>query len=213
MGYAASLTILTTCKTEMSVTSSTDDDYITYLIKAVSDYIASRCNRNFTYSAAWSENVAAYAQPRLIVTHTPVISVTSITYNGSTISSDTYSLVDAGKGWIFNRSGWYWTAALYPNIAQDPYVGSENALYAVTYAGGYVTPQQAADNVALTRSLPYDLEQACVQGVVSLYRARGQDQRISQESLLSYSVGYREVEEVSAVANVIRRYRRIGTGR
>jgi hypothetical protein len=105
MGYAASLTTLTTVKTEMSITSSTDDDYITYLIKAVSDHIAGRCNRNFTYSAAWSEAVPAYAQTRLIVTHTPVVSVTSITYNGSTVSSDAYSLADAGKGWIFNRSG------------------------------------------------------------------------------------------------------------
>jgi hypothetical protein len=100
-------------------------------------------------------------------------------------------------------------------VTQDPYVGSEGDLYTVTYAGGYVTPQQAADNVLLTRSLPYDLEQACVQGVVAMYRGRGQDQRIAQESLLSYSVSYSqsEVEEITAVANVIRRYRRIGTGR
>lgn len=213
-GYAPSLTTLATVKTELSIPTltTTDDAYLTNLISSLSDYISSRCNRVFTYSAAWVENLPAYASTRLIVKHTPVVSITSITYNGGTIASTEYTLADTGKGWIYRATGWYWTASFFSNVGHDPYVGSEGDLYAVTYVGGYVTPQQAVDSVG-TRNLPYDLEDACVQAVVSRYQSRGQDRRIMQESLLSASVSYRDVDEIPEVASAIRRYRRIGTGR
>jgi len=43
------------------------------------------------------------------------------------------------------------------------------------------------------RTLPYDLEQACIDGVVSLYRQRGTDGHIASEALGDASVSYRAV--------------------
>lgn len=215
-GYAPSLTTLAAVKTELSIPTltTTDDDYLTSVICRVSDYIASRCNRVFTYSAAWAESVPAYASTKLVVTHTPVVSITSITYNSGAVDSSTYSLSDVNKGWIYRNTGWSWTASFYGNVGQDVYAGSEGNLFVVTYSGGYVTPQQAADAVG-TRNLPYDLEDACILGVVSRYRTRGQDRRVTQESLMSASVSYGDgdIGEIPEVASAICRYRRIGTGR
>lgn len=213
-GYAPSLTTLETVKSDLGLAVTTYDDVLTYLIKVASDAIANRCNRNFTYSAAWVENVPSYGQTRLVVTHTPVLSVTGISYRDSDVLSTTDVVIaDAGKGWLTSQHGWMTAHSLVSNVTGGTaYAGGELNAYRITYAGGYVTPQQAADAVG-ARTLPYDLEHACVMAVGSLYRGRGQDRRISSEGLLSYNVSYREVEELPEVASVIRRYRRIGTGR
>ena len=222
-GDAASLTTLATVKTELGLPHPTNpadadavaiDTYLEYLIKVASEQVSRRCNREFHYNAAWSEAVPGYGSSRLILSHTPVWSVASVAYGGGSIAATDYSIADPTKGWIYNRSGWRSTVARLANVASDDvYSGSEGNDYLITYAGGYVTPQQAEDNVLLVRTLPYDLEHAVVQYVVSLYLSRGQDRRIASEGLLSYNVSYREMDELPEVTAVVRRYRRVGTGR
>ncbi len=213
-GDAASLTTLATVKTELGLTSTDKDDYLQYLIKVSSEHLSRKCNREFHYSAAWTEAVPAYGSSRLIVTHTPVISVASVTYYDGVVDSAGYILSDSVKGWIFNRSGWRSSISRLVNVAaDDTYAGSESNDYTVVYAGGYVTPQQVIDTPALTRTLPYDLEHACVQHVASLFLNRGQDRRIASDGLMSYNVTYRDADELPVFAAVVRRYRRVGTGR
>ncbi len=210
-----SLTTLARVKTELGISGTADDAHLQDLILASSDMLTSRCNRHFHYAPNWVDEVPSYGQHRLIVRHAPLLEVTSITYDGGLVDAGNYSISDAAKGWIFSRGGWLSMGSLWGGVVQPfPYAGSEVNAYTIVYAGGYVTPQQASDDPLLTRTLPYDLELACIQATVSLYRAKGQDRRIASESLLSYSVAYKDsMAEVPEVASVIRRYRRIGTSR
>ena len=67
--------------------------------------------------------------------------------------------------------------------------GTEEYYYKITYTAGYITQPQ--DDAAVgTRSLPYDLEDACIQYCAQRYRTKGRDKSIKQEKLLSASVTY-----------------------
>src|SRR5690349_13181325 len=110
-GDAKSLTTLATVKTELSISPSTEDfdAYLTYLIHVASETLSRSCNREFHYSPAWVEAVPGYGTSRLIITHTPVWSVASVSYNNTLVDVDAYSIADATKGWLYSRWGWHGT--------------------------------------------------------------------------------------------------------
>lgn len=187
---AHALTTLAAVKTELSISDSGSDDILTELINRASGLIEAHCDRHFEYSAAVAEAAAGFGLTMLQVARTPLLSLTSITYDTATVDSDSYSIHSAGAGTIYREGGWVWTAGSLANIARDPLPGTEQKLYTVTYAGGYVTQPQVDDDGTLTRTLPYDLEQACILAVVQSYRQLGRDRAIKSESLLKYSVSY-----------------------
>jgi hypothetical protein len=189
-----SLTTLTTVKSELNISSSTDDTYLERLIGAATAYAESICNRTFYYSAAITESVAGYGTAYLQLSRAPLSSITSITFDGQTVSSDNYEIYGDGKaGLVYSPTLWINTAMSGPGITKNSYPGSERKLYSVVYKGGYVTPtQDGTGSPVLTRDLPYDLEDAVIQLVVWRYRNRGRDQSVMSESLLNASVSYKQ---------------------
>ena len=207
------LTTLATLKAEMNITVTTYDTLLTNYIARTSDAFARSCNRQFYYVIQVTDAVAGYATTWLKVLHTP-IDVTqpiNVIFDASIFDSNTYFVSDAAAGLLYNKTGWYWTAPLAPNIQQDGLAGMENPLYNITYSGGWVTPQQVIDNpldpILSIRTLPYDLEEACIMQCVYLYRHRGQDMSIESERLLSYNVKY--LPKIEYVDEVLARYRRM----
>lgn len=196
---AQALTILTTLKQELGISTSTDDTYLEQLINAYSDAVIAYCGRSFHYSAAVVDTLPGHVSMFLNVKRPPIASITSISFNGSAIDSANFEIHDAGAGLIRFHGGVIWTAASVPNIERDQSPGSERNLYTVTYAGGYVTPQQAG-----TRSLPYDIEQAVIMACTAAYRNRGADPSIKSESLLSASVAYSEGDSYIGLSNSIK---------
>lgn len=178
------LTTLATVRSELSLTSSADDTYLCRLIEGASDFIAQYCNRDF-YKATVTEKVKGFGAVRIVLSRTPIISIASISYLGSTIDSDSYEIENASTGFLYRSAGWNWTAQLWLNTTDDVAVGSERAAFSATYTGGYVTPNQSG-----TRTLPYDLEDVCIQLVTQRYRRRGQDASVESESLGDYDVTY-----------------------
>jgi hypothetical protein len=148
--------------------------------------------------------VAGYGDRYLRVSQTPINSVTSIAYDGSNIDASGYEIDDAKEGLIYFPGGVTWTApgasGLISNLAL---AGMERKLYTVTYDGGWVTPAQVG-----TVTLPADIEEACMQLVVSGYRKDGKDQAIASERIMSTSVLYRPDSMPQFVTGVIDSYRR-----
>lgn len=203
------LTTVSTIEGELGLGAGSATALLERLINGASEAIERFCGRHFEYEANISEKVAGYGGVRLVVSRTPVVSIASIAYNGSTISSSEYSIEDADAGLIYRSTGWKWTAIRRPDITQDRLPGTEQKLFTVTYTGGYVTPQQAADNPALTRSLPYDLEQACIDAVVTWYRDRGENRNITSEKVMSASLSYNRHALPEPVQEMLAPYRRI----
>lgn len=188
---ANALTNLATLKSELNISVSTHDTYLERVINATSDFVAQWCNRTFHFEETIVEDVAGYGTNNLLVSRTPIVTIDSITYDGGVVSASDYEVSDAAAGIIYAPKLWIWTGLGGSGITHLPRPGTERKLYTVTYDGGYVTEPQVDGDPQLTRTLPYDLEDAVLQIAVYRYRQRGRDQSVQSESLLNASVSYK----------------------
>lgn len=183
------LTTLDIVKDELGITDDSEDTRLTRYITQASARIESEVHRSLEYQEGIVESVPALGWKYIPLARRPVVSVSSVTFAGSTVDADEYSL-DSEAGLLFRANGWPWDASLRTGLAGDKVTGTEQSRIEVTYDGGYVTPAQAAEDDTLTRTLPYDLEGVAIQLVVLQYRARGESPAVSSEKLGDASVTY-----------------------
>lgn len=172
---ANALTNLATVLDELTLASDGGavDSRLNRYINAASDFIERECGRSFSKALAIVENVQGFGLSTLKLSHTPIVALTSIAYQGTTYGAADLAVVDAGAGLVMRRGGFPWTAEKDTELSRRRVPGREFPDIVATYDGGYVTPKQKDDNAALTRTLPSDLEDACVQLVTSRYQGRG----------------------------------------
>ncbi len=181
------LTDAATVQARLRLADGVDTTLIEQLINEASAAIETFCGRELTYNAAVSEQVAPMGGPKLLVSRTPLLSIASITllFGDSSVVVDPadYAIDDGDIGTIYRRFGWPWSAQLQEglNFDRDQQPGTERRTCTVVYAGGYVTEEQSTD--MLPRSLPYDLERACVITAIAYYRGGGRDPTIKQETV------------------------------
>jgi hypothetical protein len=159
-------------------------------IGVASTAIEGYCGRHFA-EATVTEAVPGHGTQYLTVSRTPVTEITSISYDGEAVDAEDYDATEKEKaaGLIRSLAGdWYDTALLAASPSPLPLGGTEQPDYTVEYVGGYVLPKDATEDSP--RTLPHDLEEACIQTCVALYRQKGRDQSILSESLMSSSRSY-----------------------
>jgi hypothetical protein len=186
---AHALTTLDTVKDELGITGTADDARLERYIDTASRAISSYCSRQLEHGIGIVEKIAGMGTARLMVARTPLLTISKVELDGAALDTTDYELEDGDAGFIRSKvNGFIAARAEVPDLAGDLLVGTEETNYTVTYEGGYVTPSQATDD--LPRTLPAEIEEACIQTVVSMYRKRGQDRDIQSESLGDYSVTY-----------------------
>lgn len=218
---ALSTQALTTLDRVLCEIVSNKPELVESYIEEASEELQTACDRKFYYDSAKVESVPGHGTRHLLLRENlPLVSITSIAYDDG-ISSDAidaaeYAIDDAEIGRVRRLIGfWRWTTVASSDITHDPVAGLEEPHYTVTYAGGYVTPQQAVD-LALTRTLPYDIERAVVDRVKDLFLRRTQNVAVSQKSVSKASITYGGSGVGGTAAfppsfqRVIERYRRIG---
>lgn len=162
------------------------------MIAQASGAAARECDRNFAKGTV-TERVKGFGGQVLRLSRYPLVSITSVSYDGSAVDSSAWEATpqeeDAAQGVLRHLTGlWEWTADYQQGAAPEQRAGSERPLYTVVYVGGYVLPKD--DSVGTPRTLPYDLERAAILTVVSMYRNEGRNQDVVSESLMSASVTY-----------------------
>ena len=184
------LTTLDTVKGELGITDASQDDTLTRYINMASDFAEQYCATEFFYEEDIEEKVAGYGSMFLQVSRVPLLSIDSISLGGDDLDSDNYEIhPDGAEGRIYFLSGTTWTAASLDVIDTTTLPGSERREYIVTYTGGYITPKQEDEAVG-TRTLPWDLEDACISMVNNRYAMKGKDSGVKSEKLLSWAVTY-----------------------
>ena len=187
---ANALTTVATCEDELGITADSETARLQRLINEATGIIEGYTGRTFHHDSAVSEDVVGDEGPYLFVTKTPINSITSVSYLGSALSTDDYELHDAYGGTIYALDGsWFRLGVNFNDISQTMAYGMSRKVYTVAYDGGYFTPQQETNGDG-TRTLPYDLERACIMLVSYLRRNMGRDTSIVSESLLGASVSY-----------------------
>lgn len=166
---------------------STDEADLEARIAAASDAIARFCSRVFGQQDR-TERVEGLGGDVLFVRHAPVTAVASIVHNGEEVPLDEVESPpaegDAESGLVRRLDGcWADTCA--------------RRSYVVTYTAGWVLPKDAATSTP--RTLPHDVERACILTVVADYLAKGRDPSIVSESALSASVTYAGSQVNSAI--------------
>lgn len=186
-------TVTAEFRNELGITDEEEDAKLRRLINAASAMISKRTQREFYRDTAIVERIESRGTRFLMVERTPLNSITSIVYDGDTVDPDSYEIHDAEAGIIaFVGSTWPWRpiAARDPTLAPLP--GTERRLHTVTYDGGYYTQKQIDEDATglLVRSLPYDLEEACLELARTMYVGKSRDPSIKAEKLMSWSATY-----------------------
>jgi len=144
---------------------NSDDDLIRRLIDQASAAIVRFCGRPFG-KETYLETVPGFDSVFLMLARTPVLSVSSVTRNGDTITD--FTIDNAEAGLLLRETGWAWTAAVGWNLTGFVMPNSELPKFSVAYQAGY----ELGDDPGPT--LPFDVERAAIETVKDMWAMRGQ---------------------------------------
>lgn len=141
------LTTRAKVKAALAITANTDDAFLDDLIDQASQSIASYCHRIFGREAV-TETTGGYGDIHLMLTRTPIVSVSAVSRDSEVITD--YSIGSAEQGLLYRRAGWTWTAQAFPGLSAggalwdrgSPLPLQEEPQFSVSYVGGYILPSQ-----------------------------------------------------------------------
>jgi hypothetical protein len=172
------LTSLPAVKRELDLSTTIDNDKLLEdLIEQASDFIHDYCDKEFARETV-TETIQSRGGPILMTARTPIQSITYIELDGSSVSSTAYEIDDADAGMIWKEDGFSNTIITDSIINEYPTKhGRRN--WAVKYVAGYVLPNSTQG----ARTLPYDLERACINIVKSWFLDRKADPNLRYQKI------------------------------
>ena len=155
------LTQLSTLKRELDLEADdTNDAYLSDLIDQATAFIESYTERVWARETVVETKGSLHPRaPWMVLERTPILSITQVALNGSTISSTTYTIEDPDAGLVFRETGWTRTQLYDFGITRTPTAHTRKD-WSFTYVGGYVTPCMSSTEGV--RTLPFDVERACI---------------------------------------------------
>jgi len=166
------LTTVANFKEMMGISGSSDDTFIGKVIDRASQAIVDYCGREFAKETI-TETIAGAGQPLLFLSRTPVVTLTSVSFDGDIMDTEDYELQDKVSGRIYNKGG-YWRYTGY------------SLSYSFVYEGGYILPSMSG-----TVNLPDSVQAAALELSKILFVSRKQDSSVKSESVPDvYSVDY-----------------------
>lgn len=177
------LTTVDVVKSELGISDTSQDTLLAKLIDQASDAIVSFCGRPFARED-YRETVPGYGTNRLLLSRTPIVQISSVVADSEIITD--YLLENAEAGILYRKRGWQWAPTLGWHITWQPVGGSENLNFTVDYTAGYVLPGDEGD----TRTLPHDIERACIDTVKAWFHARERDPAVTGEGVGDYQASY-----------------------
>jgi hypothetical protein len=156
---------------------------ISDLIDRASDAIVTHCDRPFALQT-YQETVSGYGTSRIMLSVTPVVSVTSILDFSNSPVVD-FNLEDPETGVLYRRIGWNWLTSIGWDRTMYVIPRGEDPNYVAVYAAGYFVPDTGFS------TLPGDVEQACIETVIAWYQAQSRDPNIISKRTRDTMITYR----------------------
>jgi hypothetical protein len=174
------LTTLANLKSRLKITDASLDSELTRMITGVSKSLMRKINRQLARETV-RETVKGYGDTQLMLSRSPVISVSSVLEDGVTPVLD-YSIEDPESSILYRRSGWSWGVVNgFTGVGFNPLPNSEEANYTIEYEAGYYLPNWTPG----TPDLPEDIEDLALDYMHFLYANRNEE----DPSIRSYSIG------------------------
>ncbi len=156
------LTDVPSVQAELGLTGQTEAGYLRGQIAQASAAISSWCGRAFaqeTVREVWRPDRCVES---LSLARFPVTNIASVVEDGTTLASSDYE-VDPDSGLLYR-------------LISDERTAWRARKITVQYTGGYILPEQA------NRTLPHDVQRACILMVSAAYLAKGRDPMLRSES-------------------------------
>lgn len=186
---STSLTTLDAVKRDLGLTTADDDLVLEAMIARASSAISRETRRTFGAETV-TETLDGSGSRLLSLARTPIIGISSITEDGTTVSASEYNIEDAEAGAVYRLNGWgrasglrMWGTEAYASGYILP--GYRDLRYSVTYQAGYVLPGEASP------TLPGAVERACIETVKSWYFARDVDPALTSIQSGQLRVAYK----------------------
>ena len=148
----------------LGIDGTGEDESLAGYIDRASDVIARHCKRVFGLEVVSEQLRLDRLQEELILARYPVVDLTSVVADGTTLAVSTDFEVDKAKGWLtrlYNDRPCWWP------------IGKVT----IVYSAGYTLPAEA----------PQALQQACLQLVKAFYLGADRDPLIRSESVTPMS--------------------------
>ncbi len=204
---------------ELGINDLSQDSRIDRLINFVSQEMEDDCGRIFGQGVGIVELQKGFGSTILILTRPPLTTITEVKIDDLVLDATSYSIDDPKAGFVRRSDGsiWPWTALRRGDITRDRLPGSEEKAIQVTYTGGWILPKDSLPE-APTRTLPHDIEGAVIDEIVSRFRQKGRDTRVTSEKALSESISWAKPEKggksyTPSFQRVINKYMRDRFGR
>lgn len=162
------LASLSDLKYDLEITDTSQDLYLTKLLKYSSDLIEKYCNTQFGVRELSQKFRCVENKGFLITKHYPVAKILSIVADGVVLTLNDYEL-QAESGMIFRLS------------SNGSYSCWNAQVVDVSYKCGYNTPDATADQDA--QSLPMDIQRVCLDIASSQYYDRQRDPSLRSVSV------------------------------
>lgn len=162
--------------------SGIDDQLLTRLVTASSQYIQSWLNRTFA-SAAYTETRDGNGGQRMLFANYPVTAVSSLTIDGIAIPLSTSPLI---PGYVFSSTGIMLRSYTFTQGFQNVVIG---------YTAGYAT-------------VPEDIRQACIDMVALKYRQRDRI-GINSKTLAGEAVTFNTDDMPANVKTILGNYKKV----
>jgi hypothetical protein len=166
-------------------------DRIIRAINAASAEIEHFCGREFGLAEDVVEYIPGHGGLHITVRRPPIQSITSISYNGSALTADVDYVVQYATAGVIRLipcaacNDYTAVGGLTFDTISGTGLATASSGYTVTYDGGYVLPRDAT--ISTPRTLPYDLEAACISVALGLYHAQKTDPHVMAYSIMGYS--------------------------
>lgn len=176
------LTTLEAVKTDLEIplSDTSKDAILESLIADVSDEIQHEFQ--FFCRQTYLEKLPGYGNYRLMLSRTPIVSITSVLHNSEPVTG--YAIENKEAGFLYRRLGWCWTASVGWKITGYVIPNSEHSEYEVTYVAGYL----AADHQ--NSDMPGEIQRSARETVIDWYKAIGRASDIQSKSVGDLSITY-----------------------
>jgi len=147
-------------KEDLNITGGTEDDELYRVLDQASAFIVKYTGRKFARETV-TELLEGTNSPILLLERTPIVTITTITDNGTAIGSTEYFIEDADVGTLFRQVGWRKDKFYHPNTIDLFPTSWAKHNWSVTYCGGFVLPEQSSTD-GDDPNLPADLTRICL---------------------------------------------------
>ena len=186
------LTTVAEVKAELGLTGTEFDTYLERQINVVSEKIANYCNRNFGKADYTDQQYKGNDTLYLLLNEYPILEVSRLKIDD--YEQDITDLqVFSEEGKIYLPKG-FWKSGLVGGVSKYNTNDIEYNIE-VTYEAGYVLPMD--DGTPDNRTLPYDLEQACIDEVVHAYENKGTSRQLESWSLDKASKKFSTIDKTT----------------